>query len=101
MDELTKMVIATSMRNMFEKGWFSISDVDQCLKLAGIVAVGREYELLRGLHCVHFNKMPRELAEKVPTLLSACFNGLRIDDLMKAMEPAAGALTDAERKRLN
>lgn len=32
--------------------------------------------------------MPGELAEQIPTLLRDVFNGLQIDDLVKATEPA-------------
>lgn len=88
MTELSGMVIATAMRKMFEQGWFNICTVDQCLKVAGIIPPKREYEMLRTLHCVHFGEMPRELVDGVQTLLAACFNGMRIDALVRACEPA-------------
>lgn len=100
MDEIMKMVIATAIRKMFQNGWLSISDIDQCLKLAGVIPMGRAYEILRTLHCVHFKDMPRELAEKIPALLTECFAGLNIDDLMKACEPAQACLGASSTKRL-
>lgn len=88
MDETTKLVIATSMRSMLAKGWLSISTIDECLKLAGIIPVGGAYRQLHALHCIHFDQMPRELAEKIPVLINQTFDGLNIEDLMRAATPA-------------
>lgn len=100
--EVTKMVIATSMRAMFKNGGVSICDIDQCLKLAGIIPMGQAYQLLRTLHCVKFEDMPRELAEKIPELLKEVFSGLSVMEMMKAMEPAGGgALQGFAKKLLN
>lgn len=100
MDELTRIVIATAMRKMFSGGHFSICTVDECLKLAGIAAApARPYGLLRALHCVSFGEMPKEIVTKLPELMSECFNGLRIDYLMRACEP--GKLGGGVNKLLN
>lgn len=101
MDEIKKMVIATAMRKLFEGRYLDICTVDQCLKVAGVIAPREPYELLRTLHCVNYDAMPRELLEKVPTLLDACFGGISIAELLKACEPAQAKLGGANRKLLN
>jgi hypothetical protein len=100
MDETTKMAISASIRAMFDRGWVSISDIDQCLKVANIIPPRRPHELLRTLHCVKLADMPRELAEKVPVLLAECFNGLDVDELLRACTPA-GRQLEAPRRVLN
>lgn len=98
MTETTRLVIGTAMRSMFQKGWIDICAIRECLKLAGVVPVGESYALLSALHCVNFKDMPAELVERLPGLLTDVFDGLRVDDLVKACEPAgkralAGART--------
>lgn len=99
MNDIEKMVIATAMRKMFEKGWVDICAIDQCLRVAGVIPPKRARELLSTLHCVNFGDMPRELVDRLPGLLTECFNGLKIDDLMRACEPAQ-RLLNQDRKRL-
>lgn len=96
LDELTRTVIGVALQKMFNGGYFDICTVDKCLKLAGVIAPKREYDLLHALHCVHFRDMPPELARRVPDMITACFNGLPIAALLAAIEPpgkAAGPFT--------
>lgn len=88
LDELSKLAIATAFRKMFSQSYFDICTVDQCLKLAGVIAPRKPYQILHTLHCVHYSDMPRELAEKIPELLRQCFDGLSIEALMEAATPA-------------
>lgn len=98
MTDLTKMVIATAMRKMFEQRHFDICTVDQCLKVAGIIPPKQTYELLRTLHCVDYGAMPRELAEKIPSMLNECFSGLNIEELMRDCEPAQRVIGGPQRR---
>lgn len=88
MNEITRLVVGTAMRSMFQKGWVDICTIRECLKLAGVLPVGDAYQMLTTLHCVHFKDMPAELASEVPRMLRDVFNGLSVDDLVKATEPA-------------
>lgn len=88
MDETTKLVIATAMRNMLNGGHISICTIRECLQLAGITPRGRAYDLLNTLHCVKFKDMPAELAVQLPRLLHEVFNGIDVEQLVKAVEPA-------------
>ena len=87
-DETTRLVIATAMRRMFESEWLDITCIDRCLKLARMHPPTRAHELLRALHCVKYSDMPRELAERLPGLISECFRGMPIGALVAAVEPA-------------
>ncbi len=91
MDKLTQLTINASLRNMFDKGWVDICAIKECLKLAGITPMGRGFELLNALHCVHINKMERELAEAIPTLLEEAFNGVRFDMALVRLADVAPA----------
>jgi hypothetical protein len=101
MDQLTQVAVATAMRKMFDNKWFDISTVDQCLKLAGVIAPTKPYQTLRVLHCVHYSDMPRELLDALPGLLRECFGGVNIEALMQACEPAKQITSSPLRRLLN
>lgn len=101
MNEITRLVVGTAMRDMFQKGYVNICTVRECLKLAGILPVGSAYDLLNTLHCVHFKDMPAELTAQIPGLLTDVFNGIRIDDLVKACEPSQKQLAGGAKRLLS
>ena len=78
-DDINTMVIRTSLRNMFEKGYVDITAIQKCLKLAGITPIGRELEQLGALHCVSFKDMDRGLVEIVPGMVATLFDGLTLN----------------------
>lgn len=88
MNDIQKLAVATAMRRMFESSFFSICTVDTCLALAGVIPPKAAYQTLQVIHCCEWKAMPRELIEAVPKLLSECFGGVNIADLMAACEPA-------------
>lgn len=90
MDETTRLVVGTSLRNMIQKGWINISTIEECLKLAGVIPRAEPMAMLRALHCVNFKDMPAELQERVPGLLRDVFNGFDIQALTDAVTPAGG-----------
>ncbi|MBK8916393.1 MAG: hypothetical protein IPM64_17650 [Phycisphaerales bacterium] len=100
MDETTRLVIATAMRSMFSKGWVDICAIDKCLQLAKIIPIAPEYRQLHALHCIHFEAMPRELAERIPEMLTQVFDGLPIESMMGAAAPALEANGNSTIKKL-
>lgn len=59
MDDFNKQAIMVSLRKMFRPdGCFSICDLEQCFKVAGIAPPRAEYDALRLLHCVYWHDMP-------------------------------------------
>lgn len=62
----------TAVRNLFDKGHFSICDLDKIMEIVGARQSGEAYKLLRALHCVDYAKMQPELRAKVPDLVNEC-----------------------------
>ena len=53
------------MKKMFKGSYFSICDVDKCLKITGSIPDQRDYDTLSALHCVNWSEMSRDLREIV------------------------------------
>lgn len=85
MTDINQMVIRTSMRNMFIKGYLDICAIKECLKLANVTPHGQTMGQLQALHCVHFKDMDRELAEMMPQMVASLFDGMQlsVDDLFQ------------------
>jgi hypothetical protein len=91
MDKITELTIRSSLRSMFAKGWVDICAIKECVKLAGVTPVGSTMDHLHALHCVHFKDMDRELAEAIPGMVGALFEGvtLTVNDLFKPQRQLA------------
>lgn len=68
------LAIRAAIKQMFDHGWMNICTIDMCLKTAGLQPPAREYQILKTLHCVHFNQMPPELMRQIPGLLLTLFD---------------------------
>lgn len=72
----TKAMIAIAALNkMFEGSHFSICTIDNVAKMLGVRPPKDAYDQLHALHCVHWNEMPRELRDRVTTLIQECLAG--------------------------
>jgi hypothetical protein len=73
MDNIQEMAAMTALNKMFKKGYFDICTIDS---VADIMKVntrgGREYTILRALHCVDYKDMPKELYDELPQLIQSC-----------------------------
>lgn len=72
MSDLKQLSALTALNHMFAKGWLDICTIDSVAKLLGIDPKGEAYDILRPLHCIHFNTMPAALREQIPELIKAC-----------------------------
>lgn len=64
------LVLQAALNGLFTAKWFDICTVDTVL---GAIQVSRDseaYRLLRALHCIHYDKMPKELLERLPYLVN-------------------------------
>lgn len=77
--ELDQAIIATSIRDMVDKGYFSISTIDSILKVTRVQKNQAVYDRLHMLHCVHFNKMPPEVLDALPAMIRDVLNGPEFD----------------------
>lgn len=69
MDELKVMVATTALKDMLQKGWFSICTIDSINKVTKHIPDREAYDMLHALHCVHFSDMPPELVRGMPLLI--------------------------------
>jgi hypothetical protein len=72
MTDLKQMAALTALNNMMVKGWFDICTIDAIGKMLEINPRGKTYDLLHTLHCIHFDKMPKELRDGIPDLINEC-----------------------------
>ena len=64
---------AVGLQELFEDSSFSICQLRDCCKAARIVPDGDVMEILSPLHCVKWEKMPRDLREEVAQLIVSMF----------------------------
>ena len=62
----------TAVRDLFDKDWFDICVLDKLLKVIDARKAGPAYDMLRLMHCVHYDKMPPDLRDRIPHLVNEC-----------------------------
>lgn len=68
-------ICKVKLNNMFNSSFFSICEVRECAKLLRVSTTftSRTMDRLSALHCTHWDKMPRELVECIPEMISEVF----------------------------
>lgn len=68
-------ICKVKLNAMFTSSFFSICEVTECVKLLKVSTTftGRTLERLRSLHCMNWNKMPKELIDCIPEMISEIF----------------------------
>lgn len=84
--ETKRLVVQTTVESIFKKDWFDICKLDSVLKIIGARPTGAAYNMLHALHCVHYDKMPPELRERIPHLVNECLR--QQDDVIEATSVA-------------
>lgn len=69
MDDLKALAALTALNEMFASSHFSICTIDKVATLLGVHPQRDAYNTLRTLHCVDWNRMPRQLRDSVPQLV--------------------------------
>jgi hypothetical protein len=59
-----RLMAAAIIKEMWSQSWYSISRVDECLRILEL-APSSIYEDLRKYHCIDFKKMPPGFPEKL------------------------------------
>lgn len=90
-NDLKEVAAATALNVMMERGWLSICTIDQVAKLLGRNPRGDAYDVLHTLHCVNFDKMPRDLRDQIPSLIQQCLDVAPTD---RFATPRAGKTID-------
>ena len=74
-DETKAMVAITALNKMFDSGSFSICTIDSVAQMLGVIPDAEAYGMLRPLHCVDWQKMPKALRDRVPGLIQQALLG--------------------------
>jgi len=77
-DDIKQMAALTALNDMMAKGYVNICTIDSVAKMLGVLAKGADYDVLHTLHCVNFDRMPKDLLDRVPALVQACLSGDRV-----------------------
>lgn len=85
MTEFNPQIIALklALKDMFSKKYFNISTIDSCLKITGAVPDGKIYEIMRAVHCIHFEDMDKPFRDWLfkESVLMISSNGFDFDEL--------------------
>lgn len=73
--DLKQLAALTALNAMFSKNYFDICTIDSVATMLQVNPKGETYDLLRTMHCVHYDKMPRELRGQLPDLVMQCLGG--------------------------
>lgn len=70
-DDLKHLAALAALNDMMAKGYANICTIDKVAELLDInpKLAGDAYKTLHALHCVHFDKMPAALRDRVPELI--------------------------------
>lgn len=85
-NELKAMAAAAALNKTLQSSFFSICSVNDAAKILNRNPHCEEYDFLRGLHCVDYSTMPRQLREQIPVLVSVCLGFDQVPDSFKPVE---------------
>lgn len=72
--ETRRLVVTQALDQLFTNRFFDICELDSVLKIVGKRKGVEAYNLLRALHCVHYDKMNPALRDRIPQLVNECLN---------------------------
>lgn len=91
MSDLKALAAVAALNEMFCKGYLSICTIDTIGKMLGRNPKGEAYDILHSLHCVHFDRMPKDLRDSIPGLIRQCLDVEPIYQFEPAAAPPAPA----------
>ncbi|HDS1834342.1 TPA: hypothetical protein QEM98_000427 [Stenotrophomonas maltophilia] len=92
MDDLKALAALTALNEMFAGSHLSICTIDKVATLLGVHPERDAYDTLHALHCVHWNKMPRELRDRVPELIQRALGNGTAAFQFELKQPSNNAL---------
>ena len=72
MEHLKELAAMTAVNEQLKARHWSICVIDRAARLLNVSARGDAYDILHALHCIDYNKMPRELRDSIPDLIKQC-----------------------------
>lgn len=70
LEETRIQAAVVAMNKMLRSSYFDICTVDAVAKMLQVQPRKMSHDILRTLHCVHYNEMTRELRDKIPVLIA-------------------------------
>lgn len=106
--DLKDLAAAAALNDMMAKGWMDICTIRSVAEMLGRHPRGDAFEILRSLHCISFDKMPKELRDEIPRLIEQCLNCApirdgqqhRVIDITSPAAPAEEPREEAPRRGL-
>lgn len=74
-NEIKQQAALTALNAMMKKGWLDICTIDRVASMLEVVPEKESHDVLRSLHCVNFDQMPRDLHREIPTLIQRALCG--------------------------
>lgn len=72
MDDLKQLAAMTALNKMLASHYFDITTIDRIGDMLSINPRGEAYTVLRTIHCVHYDEMPKPLRDAIPDLIRQC-----------------------------
>lgn len=69
MTDLKMLSAQAALVKLFDQDYFSICTIDNISKMMGIKPEREAYQILKTLHCVHYDQMPSALLQALPELI--------------------------------
>jgi hypothetical protein len=79
MSDIKVMAATAALQKMLTQSYFDICTIDNIIKMLCLVPDKDAYDILRTLHCVHYNQMPAELLEQLSILIMRVLDSPRMD----------------------
>ncbi len=92
MDDIKALAALTALNEMFAGNHLSICTIDKVATLLGVHPEPDAYSALSALHCVHWNRMPRELRDRVPALIQQALGNGTAQFRFELASPANNAM---------
>ena len=77
MADLKQQAAVVALNKMMAGGHFNVCTVREIAEMFGVMPDPEPMGVLKTLHCVDFNKMPRELYASLPALIQAALSGAK------------------------
>lgn len=74
-DEIKQRAALVALNAMMKKGWMDICTINQVAEMLEVQPDKQAHDVLRSLHCVHFDQMPRDLHQEIPALIQRALCG--------------------------
>lgn len=99
MDDVKALAALTALNEMFAGNHLNICTIDKVAKLLGVHPEREAYDTLHALHCVHWDRMPRDLRDRVPALIQQALGNGTAQFRFELASPANNAMQVLDQSR--